>query len=216
MRDLGLLVDLYFDAMTLAGSVTPSRPTPWAAAAGENTQALARATVQACFNLLESFVSGLGRAHVMMHPELEQSTVNELLSTQGPLSLRVRKIPATIVGADCPLQPGTYPFVPLFDGVKQRRDAFVHCQPGPMQSKHGYVKEAAFHDTSHELVLSAVRSTHDAIRALWEFVHGRPGPRWLPDLEESGRFGKPNLRLVPREAEHAAQPAVAAGGAVAS
>ena len=198
VRDLGLLVDLYLDAAALADSTSVSRPAPWAVAAGENTQALARAVVLACFSLLESYLSGLGRAYVMTNPNLDEVTRAKLLTTRGPLSKRITTIPAVIAGRACPLSIEAHPLSPLFDSVKRRRDAFVHCEPGPIESEHGYLKEAAFNDTSHDLGMSAIRCTHDAMIALWTFVHGRPGPRWLPELEPSGRFGKQNLQLVPR------------------
>jgi hypothetical protein len=195
-RDLSMLVDLYLDAEAICAPLVAWNAPEWAGAAGENVQALARATIQACFNLLESFVSGLARAHVMTGSALGEDVVERLLSTREPLRKRVRAIPSLITGRECPLSLESEPLVTLFGDVKRRRDSFVHCEPGPMESEHGYVKEAAFNNIDRELVPRSVRATHDTVRALWRFVHGREGPRWLPPLEPSGRFGLPNLKLV--------------------
>lgn len=197
VRDLGMLYDLYCDAEGICERISWRNPPSWAATAGENTQALARATIQACFNLLESFVSGLARAHIMNH-EVEPHLYKRLTENREPLKKRIRQIPALIVGRDCPISVDAYPMGPLFNDVKSRRDAFVHCEPGPQQSSHGYVKESVFHDVSPELVTLAVKATHELIREVWGFVYAEEGPRWLPPLEESGRFGKINLALGPR------------------
>lgn len=199
VRDLGMLVDLYLEAERLCETISPRRPPAWAGAAGENVQALARSTIQACYNLLESFVSGLARAHVMTHPALDEDVAGRLLSTREPLRKRVRSIPSIIRGEECPLAADAPPLSSLFGAIKKRRDAFVHCEPGPIESEHGYVKEAAFNDIGRDLVPQAVRATHDTIRGLWQFVHQCEGPRWLPPIESSGRFGKANLRLCPPE-----------------
>lgn len=199
VRDLGMLVDLYLEAETLCDSISPRRPPTWAGAAGENVQALARSTIQACFNLLESFVSGMARAHVMTNASLDEEVAGKLLSTREPLRKRVRSIPSVIRGEECPFTLDALPLSTLFGEIKRRRDAFVHCEPGPIESEHGYVKEAAFNDIDRDLVPRAVRATHDTIRGLWYFVHQCEGPRWLPPIESSGRFGKINLRLCPPE-----------------
>lgn len=198
VRDLGLLYDLYLDAESLCIGIDSRRPPLWAGTAGENVQALARAVIQTCFNLLESFVSGLARAHVMTHPTMSEAEVERLLGTRDPLKRRIRQIPGMIVGRECPLDPNKSPLSTMFGPIKQRRDAFVHCEPGPALSEHGYIKEAAFHDVTAESVLGAVVATHQIIREVWRFVKGQSGPRWLPDIEGgTGRFGKDNLKLVP-------------------
>lgn len=198
VRDLGALYDLYRDAESLCASVRWTDPPEWAAAASENSQGLGRAVVQACFNLLESFVSGLARAHVLTGQSLDAQSAERLLSTREPLKQRIRRVPTLIVGRECPLDPNKYPLEPLFGEIKRRRDTFVHCEPGPLESERGYVKEAVFHEVRPDVVALAIRATHDAIRQVWEFTHERPGPRWLPAMDEDGRFGRKNLRLVPR------------------
>jgi hypothetical protein len=195
-RDLSALLSFYRDAESLCSGANPSRPPVWAASAGENCQGLARAVIQACFNLLESFVSGLAREHVMVH-RIEGPERDRLLDTRKPLSDRIVRVPTSITGRTCPLGRSEDPLMSLFGEIMRRRDAFVHCEPGSSHSARGYVKEVAFHDVGPEVVALAVRSTHEAIRRIWEFVYERPGPRWLPALDDEGRIGGQNLRLVP-------------------
>jgi hypothetical protein len=197
VRDLGLLYDLYRDAESMCDRIDPLKPPPWAGTAGENTQALARSVIQACFNLLESYISGLARAHVMTHP-VDRSVRDKLLDTREPLRKRIRHVPMLITKREYPVAPDDYPLGLLFNDIKRRRDAFVHCEPGPEESGRGYVKEAVFHDISPTVVASAVKATHELIRQTWKFVHEQDGPRWLPPFEPSGRFGKQNLELRPR------------------
>lgn len=197
VRDLGMLLDLYRDAEALCDGIDPTNPPSWSGAAGENVQGLARSVIQACFNLLEAYVSGLARAHVMTQ-ELPPAIQTRLTDNREPLKKRIRTVPSLIAGRESPLRPDSYPLDPLFNDIKRRRDAFVHCEPGPQDSTRGYVKEAVFHDIPLELVPLAVGATHEAIRQTWLFLYGVEGPRWLPPLESSGRFGKENLGLRPR------------------
>ena len=76
--------------------------------------------------------------------------------------------------------------------MKVRRDSIVHCEPGPDESEHGYVKEELFHDAFAPEVEKAVDATCDAIRVVWEHVHDAAGSRWL---HERGEVGRRNLRL---------------------
>jgi hypothetical protein len=97
-RDLELLYELYLDTERLLSRVH-ARPAPeWALAGGENLQTLARTVILSCFNLIESFVSGLARSHIMQRPDLDEQTVRKLLNTQGPLKKRVIAVPRAIVG----------------------------------------------------------------------------------------------------------------------
>ena len=82
----------------------------------------------------------------------------------------------------------------MFGALKQRRDAFVDCEPGTEASSHGYVKEAAFHDVSPVIVNEAVQATYQIIRQVWKCVHGGEGPRWLSEPTASAKLG---LMLVP-------------------
>jgi hypothetical protein len=79
--------------------------------------------------------------------------------------------------------------------LKARRDAFVHCEPGPAPSERGYVKEELFHDVGPQIVENTIDITIEVIRRIWLAVHQRPGPRWLPERLPSGHFPGDNLHL---------------------
>jgi len=89
VRDLVCLFQLHSDAEALAEGVNWADPPPWAGRASENALGLARTTVLTCFNLLESFVSGLAQAHSMHHPEMDKRTREALLSTKDSLRKRM-------------------------------------------------------------------------------------------------------------------------------
>jgi hypothetical protein len=196
-RDLSLLYDLFRDAEELLASVDWNRPPQWAPAASENALALGRATVQCCFNLLEAFVNGLARAHAMMTPNLDKELAASLHDTQSPLRRRIIRIPSLIRGESPKLDINRPPFSILFGDIKMHRDSYVHCEPGPMESQRGYVKEEMFHDAFAPVVGSAFDSTCEIIRLVWHHVHSRGGPAWLHDREENGRSARRNLRLSP-------------------
>jgi hypothetical protein len=199
-RDLEFLYELCFDTeMLLCGVPNWSSVPKWAEGAGENLQTLARTVILSCFNLVESFVSGLARSHVMLHPTLDEQTVKRLLNNQEPLRKRVTAIPKAIAGESIPLDINKRPFSELFGKIKNHRDAFVHCEPGPQVSERGQLKEALFHDVSFEFAQQSVRSTIEVIRSIWRAVHGRSGPRWLHDLDDTGHFRRVNLTVGVRQ-----------------
>lgn len=196
-RDIAFLYDAYVDGEALLVSIDWSRPQPgWAARASENVQGLGRATIQACFSLLESFTAGLARAHVMT-TDLSPEAAAKLLETRPPLRRRLLSVPRTITGRQPPLDLNKPPLDELFGEVKLRRDAIVHCEPGPEASERGYHKESLFHQTRPEYIRKTLNLTESAIRSLFEFVYERPGPAWFPRRDEEGRFGG-NLTVVPR------------------
>jgi hypothetical protein len=198
-RDLELLYELYLDTELLLSRVYNWYDAPkWAAPASENAQALARTVILSCFNLLESFVSGLARSYLMQQPSVDEQTARRLVNTQEPLKKRVIAIPRAIVGEPLSLDINKPPFSDLFGPIKSHRDAFVHCEPGALQSERGYLKEALFHDVTLKLVQHSVTSTTEAIRLIWRAVHRRPGLRWLHDLDDTGHFGRVNLTVAPR------------------
>ena len=67
-----------------------------------------------------------------------------------------------------PLDINKQPFSVLFGVIKAHRDAYVHCEPGPMHSERGQHKEALFHDVSRTLVEQSVRSTIEVLRLIWK------------------------------------------------
>ncbi len=194
-RDLSLIYNLFRDAQDLIRSVENIPPPEWVGAAAENWQSLARGVIVTCFNLLESFVSGLARAYIMEHPNIEAPLRRKLTDTRKALKNRIIQLPPAIGAKECNLDANNPPMSVLFGSIKLRRDAIIHCEPGSQRSERGYVKESMFHDVSHEVVDQAVDSTFEIIRTIWESVHGTDGPRWLPVRKREGRFGEKNLRL---------------------
>lgn len=69
----------------------------------ENMQTLGQTVILSCSNLVESFISGLARAHVMETPGLHDVAAKKLVDTHEPLRKRVIAIPKTIVGGEVPL-----------------------------------------------------------------------------------------------------------------
>jgi hypothetical protein len=198
VRDLGMLWEFYLDAYRVRRIAERRRYQKCGLSAGENEQSLARSTVISCFNLLESFVSGIAREHLMTHPDVSTDLRKKLEDTHKPLRSRLKAIASLTAGKDSSLDESKPPLAVVFDPVKSHRDTFVHCEPGPQLSERGYRKEGLFHDVPKELVENAVRNTFEIIRITWKDVYGREGPRWLPEWSV-GRFGNANLRLCPEE-----------------
>lgn len=201
-RDLEFLYELYLDTDALLATVKNWYQAPrWAVAGAENIQTLGRTVILSCFNLVESFISGLARAHVMETPGLDDASAKKLLDTHEPLRKRVIGVPRVIVGREVSLDINKPPFSVLFGVIKAHRDAYVHCEPGPMQSERGHHKETLFHDVSPTLVEMSVKSTIQVIRLIWKVVHNRDGPGWLHDLDQDGHFKRANLTIAPRSGE---------------
>jgi hypothetical protein len=182
-RDLAFLLSIYRNAEQLLAAVDWRRPAEWAKSGSENSQALARAVIQTCFNLMESFVSGLARSYVMTTRDISLELERKLLDNTSPLKKRLLSVPTLIAEIDRGLLEQDPAVRFLFGPIKQRRDAFVHCEPGPAASSRGYVKEAAFHDVSRKVVEDAVTATTEIITTIWRHVHGVAGPRWLPNFQ---------------------------------
>jgi len=208
-RDLECLHDLYRDAERLLETINWSSPPAWAGAASENAQTLARTAILTCFNLLESFVSGLARAHVMLYANLDATVTSKLLSTQDALRRRIVSVPRQILGREPPLDLNKPPLSTMFGSLKQYRDSFVHCEPGDQPAAHGYVKEELFHDVSPKLVDEAVSTTESIIRLVWKAVYGVDGPRWLGLRDDSGQYRRQNLTVAPSPKHTIATPSKA-------
>jgi hypothetical protein len=95
-RDLAFLYEVFRQAEDLLTRVNWSRPPEWAKSGSENSQSLARTVILTCYNLLESFVSGLAREHVMTHPTLTEDEKAKLLDTKGALRKRILSVPKMI------------------------------------------------------------------------------------------------------------------------
>jgi len=195
-RDLVFLYELYRQAEDLLATVNWSNIPKWVESGTENSQSLARTVVLTCYNLLESFVSGLARGYVMERPSLDEEVKARLLDAKAPLRRRILSVPRIITKNPIDLDINKPPLSDLMGELKARRDAFVHCEPGPVASERGYVKETLFHDVRPEVIASTVDTTIDVIRRIWRAVHGKDGPRWLPLRSEDGHFPGRNLRLT--------------------
>ena len=198
-RDLDLLYSLFLDCESLLSRVNWLTQPRWAGGASEGGQALARAVIQTCFNLLESFVSGLARAHLLENPNLPADFQKKLIGHDKSLRQRIIYVPELIKGASCGLTLNTPPLDRLFGSIKHARDSFVHCEPGPQPAERsaGRIKEELFHDVRKELVDETVMLTSQVIRHLWRFLFEREGPRWLSKLKPDAL--KRDLRLTPVE-----------------
>jgi hypothetical protein len=198
-RDLELLYNLAYDAENLVALADWRQPQAWATAASENCQALNRSVIQACFNLLESFTSGIGRGHVMTTQGLTDVETSILLKNHGPpVDERLLKILQILTGGGtCGLAPSDPPLKDLFGRIKHQRNAFVHCEPGPQPTKAGYVKEAIFHDVPWKAAKEAVDLTLATIKQVWNHLHGRDKPTWLTEPGPDGKFPRTTLRVEP-------------------
>ena len=181
-RDLELVYGLFLDCEALLKPIDWSSRPEWAGGASENVQA---------------FVSGLARGHIMEHPDLPVEVQKKLLDQGRSLRQRIISVPETITGEHYVLESHTRSIDRLFGEVKQARDSFVHCEPGPQPSQRsGRVKEDLFHGISTELVDESVFLTATVIRQLWQFVFKVGGPRWLPSLVPASL--QRDLHLVPK------------------
>ena len=197
-RDLQFLYGLFWQAERLLAGQNWLSPPQWARSASENVQALGRATIQACFALLESFVSGLARAHIMTSDSLSAEERDKLLDGGRPLKQRLLSVPRLITGREPSLDVNKAPMSRLFGEIKERRDSFVHCEPGEEAGHRGYVKEERFHDVAPQVIDDAVALTTQVIEAIWKDVTGREdGPRWLPDLAADKQTKAADLVLAP-------------------
>ena len=192
--DLALLCDLLLDTATLRNEARQGR----AQTSSEHTQSLARSAILTCFNLLEVFASGLATAFLMTNSDVPEEVANKLLDNRPSLRKRLALIPALITGDPDTVDRNGEPFTQLMGECKRRRDSFVHCEPGPTPNKYGYVKEDEFHDATVESALKTLDLTCVFIRQVWQKVHGCPGPAWLPQQDEEGRFRGVGVRLIQR------------------
>jgi hypothetical protein len=159
-RDVEFNYDMFWQTEALVCSRMRDRTHPrWMGHAVENVQSLARATILSCFSLIESTVSGIARAHAMRNADLDANSRKRLLDPHGPLLDRLLTVPQIVTGHPVNMAKDTLPLSKLFGEIKQRRDAFMHCEPGEQESRPGFVKQNRFHDVSAEVVDDAVALT---------------------------------------------------------
>jgi hypothetical protein len=196
--DLALLYNLFLDFEALLDEARRQRKPRHL----EHGQSLARSVILTCFNLLESFVSGLAAAYLLENPNAPEDLVKKLENNNLSLRKRFILFPSLITGRPGLLNDLEPPLQPLFGECKQRRDSFVHCEPGPTPTKRGgYVKEEHFHDVNLAVVQKTVDLTCEAICLVWNAVHGKDKPSWLPKRDDNGRFPRVRVALRPLEVE---------------
>ncbi len=179
-RDLALLNNLFLDAEAMVEAHKRSQRRH----CNEISQSLGRSTILTCYNLLESFVSGLVAAFIIENPNAPEETIRKLEKPKDrSLKTRFEEVPALVSGVPNVMEPFRSVLTPLFGDYQKRRNAFVHCEPGPITPK-----EAFFHETNAKIVRETVSLTISAIRAAWKVVQKTEGPRWLPDPDPKGRF----------------------------
>jgi hypothetical protein len=191
-QDLALLYSLFLDSEAILVDALRRRQRR----SSEYSQSLARSVIITCFNLLESFVSGLAVGWMMENPNAPATIVAKLQDTRSSLRKRLVQFPSIITGRPGLIDDSCPPIASLFGEHKQRRDSFVHCQPGSGPNQWGYVKEERFHDVQAATVRKTVDLTIESICLIWKAVHGREHPRWLPRKTADGRFERVGVKLT--------------------
>lgn len=125
--DLALLFNLLLDSEAILADANQRREVH----CSEHSQSLARSVILTAFNLLESFVSGLAAAWLIENPGAPPNIVSKLEDKKLSLRRRLVEFPSLITGRQNVINGNCAPFDALFGECKQRRDSFVHCEPGP-------------------------------------------------------------------------------------
>jgi hypothetical protein len=192
--DIALLYNLFLDAQAIIDEAQRQGRVH----SSEYCQSLGRSVILACFNLLESFVSGIATAFLLENANAPQAVVNKLQDNWPSLQKRFFQFPFLVTSGRVNLVDDTRGSLHLLFGeCKERRDSFVHCEPGSTPTKRGYVKEKHFHDVSLAIVRQTVDLTCEAICISWKAIHGREKPSWLPNRDPGGRFLRVTVVLRP-------------------
>ncbi len=163
----------------------------------EARQSLGRTVILTCFNLIEAFVSGLATEHLHMNPDITTQERKPFEETMTPLRKRFLLLPGMTRQDKAPMVE-TDSMVELFEYVKPRRDAFVHCSPGDVPTRQGIIKDETFHEITMQLVDKAVDCTLTSIDEAWRHSTGSTiPPSWLPKRLLDRSLGKTEVRLVP-------------------
>jgi len=147
-RDLALLYNLFLDSEAILNEQQRKKQRH----SSEHSQSLARSVILTCFNLLESFVSGLATAYLIEDPDGPEDIREKLEDNKLSLRKRLVSFPSLVAGGSVLIDDSKPPLKKLFGECKERRDSFVHCEPGPTPTKWGYVKEKHFHDVDRPVV----------------------------------------------------------------
>jgi hypothetical protein len=199
--DMELLFTLFMDAEDIANEAYCKGQF----ALREPSLSLGRSVILTCFNLLESYASGISLDYQLAHKVIPDTNLNLLNGKDDknrdlPLRKRLELFPELISGNAIPDEIIAL-IAELFGEYKERRDSFVHCKPGPEQTKWGYVKEERFHDVDEPIVRRTVQLTTEVISQLWLHIHGRSGPSWLPKFNAAGRFDNKPVQLTLRNSD---------------
>jgi hypothetical protein len=190
--DIALLFNLLLDAEALNDADLSARKRH----STEHSQSLARSTILTCFNLLEAYCNGLTEEWIMTTPSATGEEIRKLRKNQGGVGDRINQIVARQTGGSGAIDFNKPPFERLFGECKQRRDSFVHCEPGDRATTRGnYVKEVRFHEATLGAAEATVTLTFALIETTWKMVHGRTGPSWLPKRDSTGRYGGVAVQL---------------------
>lgn len=191
--DLALLYNLFCDSEAMNDKAQQSGQMH----SSEHSQSLGRNVILTCFNLIESFVSGLTASYLIENPGASAEIVAKLKDDRASLRKRMLQVPCLISGKTEIIMPGDSSFQLLFGECKERRDSFVHCEPGSVPTKWGYVKEQRFHDITEAAVTQTVDLTENIICKIWQAVYGRERPSWLPKRNEGRRYPRIAVTLRP-------------------
>jgi hypothetical protein len=194
-RDLEFLFYLHCSTEKYLNNVDWGRMEEKDGSASENSQTIARCVIQTCFNLLESFSSGIARQFILTHNNINTELVSKLIDNSLSLKKRLIEIPKLVTGRQLPIDQNKSPMKELFGSIKHHRDSFVHCEPGKQDSKWGYVKEDMFNDVSKEFIEKAVQSTVSLVKIIWNHVYGADAPKWLPDMNNFVKMERRNLNF---------------------
>ncbi|MCC5835100.1 MAG: hypothetical protein JJU20_10235 [Opitutales bacterium] len=197
-RDLSLSYNLFLDTENqIKAMQCKDLRSDIFGAACENSISLGRLVFITCYNLIESFISGL-LLEAKMNGSLTQKKSSNLEKIQmKPLRRRFHEIPHALTGESITSQFAETEIEEFFGDLKCHRDAFVHCIPGKDPDNRGNIRELYFHDVQKPKVDRVVALTIKLISKVWKLTHNSDTPRWLPKRDKDGRFVQTNLKLFP-------------------
>lgn len=200
--DLALLYNLFLDSWTIMDAAQALGKVH----CSQTSQSLGRVVVITCYNLLEAFMDGLVAVFLHENPDAPERIKDRLNGKEADGKYRKLEVKekfehfiADITGGPN-LDVSQPPFRDLLGKYKWRRNAFVHpSMPHHARDKYRIDRETGFHDITLEGVRETVDMTLDAISVVWQRVHGKPQPSWLPKRESDGRFCRVNVKLLPSD-----------------
>lgn len=164
-------------------------------------QAFARATIVACYNLLEAVTNGLAAEWLLKNAKTPNPALDQLIGfSGGSLRKRFLAMPsAVLLDASVRFESDCEPFKSLFGRLKRRRDYIVHTAPeseGSVKSPGLAKEDRMFHDIPLADVEETIETTFSAIRAIWPTVRGKVAPSWLPVRDPDGLYRYKRIRAA--------------------